>query len=446
VTVEATAARPVRWAGAGRFTRIWLGGTVSVFGTALSGFALGVWVFQRTGSATEFSLIAFFNLLPGLLLSPLVGAVVDRIDRRAILIAGDVAASLVSLALLALLGAGRLELWEIYALVGVTSISNAFQMVAFEASISGLVEPRHYARAHGMMQFGQAGSQILAPPLAAALIGIIGLRGVIFIDLLTFLFGIAMLCTVSLPAPRRDAPAGGRTTGLLRESWQGWHYIRARPGLVGLVVYLAALNLLLRLGTVLLTPLVLAFASPTRLGVVVSVGSLGTLLGGLLITAWGGPKRRVLGILALTPLMGLGFVLAGLRPSVPWIAAGVCLFSLVVPVVNGSYLALWQSKVARELQGRVFAMRRMVVQITAPLAYLIAGPLVDDLFDPWLAEGGPLAPIFGTLLGAGKGRGIGLLFLVIGGLFLAVTAASLAQPRLRRVETELPDAARAAVG
>lgn len=435
---------PRSWAGLGRFFRIWLGGTVSIFGTTLSGFAIGVWVFQKTGSATDFSLIAFFNLLPGLLLSPLIGAVVDRVDRRTLLILGDVTAALVSLAFLALLTFGHLEVWEIYLLVSVTSVSNMVQMVAFEASLSQLVPRQHFARAHGMMQLGQAAAQILAPPLAGLLVGTLGIQAVILIDFLTFLFGMSMLFTVSLPAPPAQGPRGQGWGALLRESWQGWSYIRERPGLVGLVVYLAALNLLLRLGTVLMTPLVLAFASAARLGFAVSAGSLGTFLGGLLISTWGGPRRRVSGILALTPLMGLGFLVMGLRPSVPWIAAGVFLFSFAVPLINGSYLALWQSKVAAEIQGRVFAMRRLVVQITAPLAYLIAGPLADHVFEPLLAPHGRLTPSLGPLLGVGQGRGIGLLFVVMGVLFLIVTAASLGYPRLRRVESELPDVSHAA--
>jgi MFS family permease len=440
MTVEATsAAQPRPWTGMGRFARVWLGGTVSVFGTVLSGFALGVWVYQKTGSATDFALITFFNLLPGALLAPFVGAIVDRFDRRTILIAGDIAAAVISLVTLALLSAGRLEVWMIYGLVAVTSISNVFQMVAFEASLSFLIDRRHFARAHGMMHFGTAGAQVLAPPVAAVLVGLIGINWVVFIDFLTFLFGMGMLFTITLPAPPRTAPPAG-LGGLLRNAFAGWPYIRARPGLVGLVIYLAVLNMLWRLGTVLMTPLVLSFSTPTQLGFVVSVAGVGTLIGGFLISAWGGPKRRVAGFLALTPLMALGFFVAGWRSSVPWIAAGVCLFSLAVPLINASYLALWQVKVAPEIQGRVFAMRRMVFQLTAPLAYLAAGPLADRVFEPLLAAGGPLAPSLGVLLGTGKGRGIGLLFIAIGIAFLALTAASLLQPRLRRVESELPDA------
>jgi DHA3 family macrolide efflux protein-like MFS transporter len=443
MTVDESAGRARSWAGMGAFLRLWLGSTVSIFGTALSGFAIGVWVFERTGSATEFSLIAFFNLLPGLLLAPLIGPLVDRFDRRTILILGDVCAALVSLAFLALLSLGRLETWAIYLLVSITSISNMFQMIAFEASLSLLVPRQHFGRAHGMLHFGQAGAQILAPPLAAVLIGTIQVQGVVLIDFLTFLFGMSMLFTVSLPAPPASAQRGSGAGSLLRESWRGWTYIRERPGLVGLVGYLAVLNLLLRLGTILMTPLVLAFASATRLGFVVSAGGIGTLLGGLLMSIWGGPKRRVSGILALTPLMALGYLLTGLRASVPWIAAGVFLFSFAVPLINGSYLALWQTKVAAELQGRVFAMRRLIVQITSPLAYLIAGPLADHVFEPLLAAGGRLAPSLGPLLGTGKGRGIGLLFVTMALSFLFVTAASLIHPRLRRVESELPDVSHA---
>ncbi|HEX8161807.1 MAG TPA: MFS transporter [Pyrinomonadaceae bacterium] len=431
--------RGKRSGGMRTFIMIWAGQCVSLVGTGLTSFSLGIWVYQRTGSVTKFALISLFSTLPVLLLMPLIGALADRWDRRLTMIMSDTVAALCTLGLAALVSAGRLDVWEIYVVLGVVSLCSAFRWPAYTASTTLLVAKRDLGRVSGLAQMGPAAAQILAPALAGVLLVTVGIGRVLLIDFSTYLVALTMLLIVRVPRPEAtDEGKAGKGT-LLGESSYGWRYLAARPGLLGLLVFFAVANFLVGMSNVLATPLILSFASPAVLGTVLSIGGAGMLFGTVLMVAWGGPKRRVNGVLGFLALIGLCIVLAGLRPSAPLVGAACFLFFMSLPITNGSSQAIWQTKVAPDVQGRVFAMRAMIGGSCLPLAYFVAGPLADRVFEPLLAPGGPLADSVGRVLGTGKGRGIGLLFVLIGLLTVLGTAIGYRYPRLRLVEDELPD-------
>lgn len=433
---------PVNGSGMRTFLVVWLGQVVSLLGSGLTGFALGVRVYQETGSVTRFALIAFFTVLPGLLISPLAGALVDRWDRRLTLIFSDCLAAASTLGLLLLVwggGMGRLEMWHVYGLMAVGSVANAFQWPAFTAATTLLVPKRHLGRASGLSQMGVALAQIVAPFAGGLLVTSIGLRGVLALDLASFGFALLTLLAVRFREPRRAPRKEGERRSLWAETGFGWHYLRQRPGLFLLLVVFAGTNFSLGLLQALLTPLLLSFASEATLGSVLSIAGLGMLAGTVVMSVWGGPRRRIRGILAGLLAQGVILLSGGLQPSVPLIASAAFGFLFVLPILLGCSQAIWQSKVPPELQGRVFAVRRMVAQSSLPVAYLVAGPLADRVFEPMLAPGGALAGTVGAVIGVGEGRGIGFLFMVQGALVIAGLAAAFANPRLRGVEDELPD-------
>ncbi|HVF59527.1 MAG TPA: MFS transporter [Thermoanaerobaculia bacterium] len=416
------------------------GQVVSMLGSGLTGFALGVSVYQRTGSATQFALVTLCVMLPVIVLSPLAGALVDRWDRRRAMLLGDSGSALCTLALAALLWSGRLDIWQIYLLLAVSSSFAALQWPAFTATTTLLVPRHQLGRASGIAQLGVAVSQIVAPLLGGALLGPIGVRGVLVLDVASFLVALLTLLAVRFPRPEATAEGVAARGSLLREAWHGWVYIRQRPGLRAMLLLLAATNFSLAILQVLVTPLVLSFASVEVLGVVLAVAGCGMLAGSVAMSVWGGPPRRIDGVLGGLLVQGLLLFLGGVRPSAALVAAAAFVFLFATPIVEGCSQAIWQSKVAPDLQGRVFAVRRMVAWSTLPLGYLLAGPLADHVFEPLLRPGGPLAPTVGRVIGVGPGRGIGLLFIVLGLLVLAVLAVASRNPRLRQVETELPDA------
>lgn len=433
-------ARLPRATGFQAFLVMWSGQLVSLVGSGLTRFALGVWVYEVTGSVTLFTLIFLFGRLPGLLLAPFAGALVDRWDRRWTLFWSDAGAGIATAVLALLLWTGGLEVWHVYVFVGVSSLFDAFQWPAYVASSTLLVPKRHLGRIGGMMQLGQAASGTLAPAPAGLLMVTVGMTGVLLVDFATFLFASLSLLLVRIPRPEASAAGAEGEGPLWRRALYGWSFIRERPGLLGLLGYFALANLVLGVAVVLITPLVLSFAPEDVLGVVLTVANSGFLAGAVVMSAHGGPRRRIHGVLGVGLLFGVGLALAGLRPDPYLIAGALFVAFFAAPIVNGSSQAIWQAKVPPDVQGRVFAVRRLIAQFTAPVAYLAAGPLVDGVFEPLLAPGGALADTVGRVVGVGEGRGIGFLFTVLAVLMALVTLWAYLRPRVRRVEEELPDA------
>lgn len=419
------------------FFLLWGGQTLSLLGTRLSGFILGIWVFEETGSVARFTLIAAIGLAGGLLISPFVGTLADRFDRRLAMALGDGIAGVRSLVLLLLWLAGNLEVWHVYVAVVVRSVAEAIQTPAAQAAVTMLVPRRHLGRASGLQQLGDSGSRVLAPALAGGMMTVFGLGVVLVVDLVSFAVALAVLVLIHIPRPK-NAPRG--RPRLLADAAFGWHYLRRRPPLLRLLVYFAVLNIFMGLGFILITPLVLAFTDAAQVGAIRSVAAVGGVLGAALMTAWGGPRRRMTGILGATILLGLGLAVAGARPSLFMIGGGVFLFALAMPVVTACSQAIWQSKVEPGVQGRVFAMRRLISQGTGPIAFFLAGILADRFFEPLLEPGGTLAGSVGRWLGVGEGRGMGLMILLMGAGLFALGLLAFFRSSLHGLEDEVPDA------
>lgn len=425
--------------GAGTFLTIWLGQAISLIGSGLTTFALGVWVYQQTGSAAEFSWLNMFAVLPHVLVTPIAGAIADRWDRRRLMILSDTGAACGTILLFILLRLGSLQLWMVYLVAFVGATFSAIQYPAYAASTSLLVSKEHYGRASGLIQFADAAARILAPLIAAALISVIGLQGIIMIDLATFLVAVTTLLIVRIPHP----PANPELVMAHRSFWHevsyGWTYIISRPGLLALLLFFVAANISIGFVQGLFTPLMLTLSSPRVLGVVVGVGSAGLLLGTIGMSIWGGPKPRIHGVLGLGIFFGLSIVVIGLQTSIIFIAIASFFYFLSQPFINGSNMVIWRSKVPADVQGRVFAALRMIAWSSSPLTYLIAGSLADQVFEPLLAKDGALADSIGQIIGVGPGRGIGLLFILAGSLPIVAAIIGYLYPPLRHVEDDLPD-------
>lgn len=421
------------------FFVIWFGQLVSLVGSGLTGFAMGVWLYQETGSVTLFALSNLCFVLPQMLFSPLAGALVDRWDRRRAMILSDTGAGLSTLFLALMLFAGRLEVWHVYLALAVSALFNTFQWPAYSAATTLLVPKKHLGRAGGMVQIGQAVSQLIAPALAGALMVVIGLKGVLVIDFATFAFAVLTLAVVHIPRPKASAEGEAGKGSLWQETVFGWKYIVARPGLLGLLLYFASVNFLGGMTFPLLMPMVLDMTTPDVLGYIASLAGVGMLVGTLVMSTWGGPQRRVYGVLGFCAIEGLLTIVMGAQASIPLIAVSAFGMMICMPIVNGSSQALWQSKVEPDLQGRVFAVRRMIAMAISPLAYVVVGPLADKVFEPLMAVDGSLANSVGQVIGTGPGRGAGLMFIIMGALTVAASAVAYLNPRIRLVEDELPD-------
>lgn len=426
------------------FFIIWIGQLVSIIGSGLTGFGLAVWIYEQTGQATPFALTVMFANIPQILLSPFAGALVDRWNRRKVMIAADTGSAIVTLAAFLLLTVGQLAVWHIYLVAVLNSILAAFQEPAYTASITMLVPKKDLARANGFMQMGQALQMLIAPLLAGVLFVAVGLRGIVLIDFITFFFAVGALFLVHIPQPKRENESQEDKEktkgGLWREAAFGWHYLRARRGLLGLLFYFALVNFFLNFSAVLLGPMILSFGSAAGLGTTQMVGGLGMLIGSIAMSAWGGPQRRILAVIGFIMLAATGLFIAGLQSSVLFIAIGMFVLMFAIPFGSGTSQAIFQSKVEPDIQGRVFSIRSMISRSMMPLAFLLAGPLADQVFEPLLREGGALASSWvGTLAGVGPGRGIGVLFLISALVLWIASGVAFANPHIRNIETELPD-------
>ena len=422
------------------FIVVWFGQLVSTIGSGLTGFALGVWVYQETGSTTLFAMNMLAYAIPNLVVSPFAGALVDRWDRRKIMILSDTGAGLATLSVAALLVTGNLEVWHVFVATAVSASFTTFQWPAYSAATTLLVPKEQLGRAGGMVQIGEAVSQLLAPAAAGALFVTTGLQGVVLIDFVTYLIAVGTLLLVRFPQPEVTKEGEESKGSLLSEAVYGWKYIAARSGLLGLLLIFAAFNFLNSLMNPLIAPLILDMTSADVLGYLASIVGVGMLIGTLVMSVWGGPKRRIHGVLFFLFLAGMFTMGFGISSSLTVMAVSGFFLMLVLPVINGSSQAIWQSKVAPDVQGRVFAIRRMIAWSIIPIAYILAGPLNDKIFKPLLVEGGTLADTFiGQVLGVGPSRGTGLLFIVIGFLSALVALSGYLSPRVRNVEDELPD-------
>jgi len=423
------------------FVIIWFGQLISTIGSGLTGFALGVWIYQETGSTMLFTLNMLAFALPTLIMSPFSGALVDRYDRRWMMILSDTGAGLSTFFIAILMYTHHLEIWHIFIATAFNAAFTSFQWPAYSAVTSLLVPKEQLGRASGMVQIGQAVSQLIAPALAGALLVLIGLKGVVLIDFVTFLFAVTTLLFVRVPKPAETATGKAAKGTIWQEAAFGWKYIVARSGLLGLLIIFALFNLLSGIIDPLIVPLVLDMTTPDILGYLASFIGVGMLIGTLIMSAWGGPKRKINGVLGFLMISGAADILLGVTPLLWMMAISAFIMMLVMPIINGSSQTIWQRKVPADIQGRVFSVRRMIAWSMTPVAYIIAGVLNDKVFKPLLVEGGTLSETaIGKVLGVGPSRGTGLLFIIIGLLSVLVAASGYLNPHVRNVEDELPDA------
>jgi MFS family permease len=423
------------------FLTIWSGQLVSLIGSGLTSFALGVWIYEQTGSVTQFALnmVAFF--VPGILVAPIAGVIADRYDRRLVMILSDSLAAFSTVSMFALFITGNLQVWQIYVATALNAIANTFQWPAYGAAVTMLVPKEHLGRASGMTQAAQAISELVSPAAAGVLYVSVGMQAIFLVDFATFLVSIATLLAVRIPHPERTTSDEENAGSFLTQISFGWKYLKARRGLLYLLLVFAAANFSASLVFPLFGPMILDQASPDVYGLMGGVMGAGMVIGTIVMSAWGGPKRRIFGVALGDIFAGFCFLLMGIRPSLVLITVGGFLAMFAMPITNGSSQALWQSKVAADVQGRVFAVRRMIAFSIIPIANLLSGPLADNIFTPAMMPGGALANTWvGQVLGVGPGRGAGLL-IVLGSLAYALLSTiHLIHPRIRRVEIELPDA------
>ncbi|BAY65522.1 major facilitator superfamily MFS_1 [Calothrix brevissima NIES-22] len=424
------------------FILIWFGQVLSLVGSRTTSFALSIWVYQHTNSTTQFSLLILSTTLPAIIISPIAGVFVDRWSRRWIMIISDFCAGLCTLTITWLFISGNLQVWNLCLFSAISSSFSTFQTLAYSSATTLLVPKEQLGRASSMTQIRLAIAEVLSPALATALLATVQISGIVLIDLATL--GFALICLLLVNFPEVETTTTNtEEIGFLSSFWQeitvGWNYLIERPGLIGLIIFISISNFLIGCDEALTTPLVLSFASVQGLGIISSIASSGMVCGSLMMIFWGGRQRQINIIFFSMFFLGLFYVLAGLRPLPILFTISDFLIFLIIPIVNGAIQVIYQKKVAPEVQGRVFAFRSAVTQGFLPLSYLIAGQLADQVFEPLMMADGLGASTIGQIIGVGHGRGIALMFVIMGTFSILFTFIAYLYPRLRLLEDELPD-------
>jgi len=421
----------------GRFLAVAAGQLVSILGTTLIDFALPMWVLITTGSLLSFALLAVAGLVPGLLVLPFAGAIVDRHSRRAVMLAGDVAAGATQVALGILFWAGALEVWHLYPLIACLSVALTFQRLAYGSAVPQLVPKQYLGHANGVVQMVGGVAAIMMPLLSVGVLASVGLGGIIVFDIASYVFAIAVVAFVRFPRTmawkRRESLAAEVKEGI-RYSW-GQRHFRA------MLAFFMALNVPLSPLFMMLTPLVLAFASLDEVAAVAVAGGAGAFTGGLVMSIWGGPRHRRLHAVMMCTLVFAAFtVLIGLRANLWLIGLGSFGISMWLVLLNGVYTTIVQVKVPQRFHGRVFAINTVIAWSTLPIGWTLVGPVGSRLLEPLMAPGGALASTFGAVLGVGQGRGIGLLYVILGAAIALVVVVSKRHRLIARFDDDVPDA------
>ena len=423
------------------FTMVCMGQVFSLLGTAMTGFALAIWAWEITGQATALALVGFFGFAPVVLVSPFAGALVDRWNRKLTMMLSDLAAGVSTLAVLLLFSTGNLQIWHLYITGAFSAAFQAFHFPAYSAAVTTMVPKEQYGRASGMLSLAQSVSGVFAPVGAAILLSFVGIAGIMVVDLASVSIAVCILLLVRIPKPAvTEAGRKGRGS-IWKESVYGFRYISERHSLLGLLLVFFSFNLISTFGFTLAAPMILSRTGNDRvvLGSVMSTFGAGGVVGSLLLSVWGGPKRRIKGVLFGLVIAGLLSSLMGFGSNLVLWAPTAFLLTLLTPTIQGSSQAIWQAKVAPDVQGRVFSARLLIAQISAPVSMLIAGPLADRVFEPVMSANGGLAPVFGAFVGTGPGSGMALMF-VISGILSSLTGLIGYSVRVvRDAEDILPD-------
>ena len=389
------------------FFTIWTGQAFSLVGSRVLEFALVWWLTELTGSATVLATATMMWVLPQVFLGPFAGAYVDRWNRRVVMIVADSLIALMALILAVLFWSGTIQIWHVYVLMLVRSIGGAFHWPAMQASTSLMVPDEQLTRVAGVNQTMQGALNVIGPPLGAMLVALLPFEGIMLMDVGTAVLAVAPLFFVSIPQPERASTTSGdgretaaRPASIWSDVRAGLRYVWGWPGLFAVMVMATVINFVVNPAFSLMPLLVTDHfeGGALQLGWLESSWGIGLVLGGLLLSAWGGFRRRVYTSLAGLAVEGLGIMLIGLAPANAfWLAiAGMFAAGSMNALVNGPFFALLQTIVPPDMQGRVFTVTMSMSSAAWPLSLAIAGPIADAFgVRPWYVFGGAVSLIMG---------------------------------------------------
>ena len=419
-----------------KFIIIWIGQLASLLGSEMTNFAITIWAWQVTGQATPLALILFFVQTPRVIASLFAGVLVDCYSRKLLMTVGDLVAGVSTVALLLLFLSDNLQIWHVYCTAAVNSLFGFIQGLAYSASLSLLVTLNRYNRVTALNSVQMSGSYILAPALAGSLYPAIGLKGILIIDLATFIIAILTLSIVEIPQPRpsnQSVPSIGK---IERELIFGFSYLLKHRNLLALLGFLLINNFIDSFNFAILPAMILARSNndPIVWSRLLTTFGVGGVLGAATMSIWNIPKNRIRGLLLSSAVWKGGLVLLSTTQTIFYQLAAAIISGFCSPFPHSSSQGIWMSKIEPDIQGRVFATRDLIAGIATPLGAALAGTLVDRYFNPAMKTNSNLSMVFGGLFGNSSDAGMAVAMFLFSVAGIAIALLSFAFPILRHIE------------
>lgn len=428
--------RKIRELGLSKFATIWLGQTISIIGSNMSGYALTFWVWKETGTATSMVLMMFVRAVPAILMMPFAGSIVDRFNRKTVIMFADAGAAIVTAFVMIMLLAGRMSLFFVYVAGFFEAVFNTFHWLAKDSLIIQIVPNSQLGRVSGMRSFVGSLSGILAPLLAGGLVAIIGYAGVFAIDLVTFAFAFLTIAIVKIPTLPRDE---NRPDNIFKDAMIGFRYFLGNQTLLWIVAINILSSAVFQCGALIVTPMILARTGGNTMAVGIADAWMGVagLVGSIILMFWGGPKKRFLISNVFYLGFSLGLMVIGMGKTIAWWIVGGFIW-LLCGSLSGISNAFFSSKIPAAMQGRVYGAMGMASELLAPLSFGFAGVLADKFFEP-LMKNPSVSSRLSWLVGEGKGSGMGLMIMIAGFVSLLLVLPVFFIKPLRDADTLLPD-------
>ncbi len=413
------------------FALISVGQFISMVGSSMTQFGLSIWIWKTTGNATPFSIITTLFFIPNLIFSPFAGALIDRWPLKRSLILPDLAAGIVTILTLILYLLNKLNLPFLYIASFVSGTFNSFQWPAYSVTISVMLKKEEYGKANGLFAMIENGPMIIAPILAGIFLPLISLSGIMIIDIITFLFAIGAVLYVYIPII--DRMVSKEKLSIFKDAIFGFKYIFNKKHLLALLTVFLLVNFFEGFISPIYSPLILSKTnnSSVALGVVQMFFGLGGLIGGFVMTLWGGTKRKVYSLIGGILLSGVALFLFSLSKNVYLLSIFGFILSLLGVITNASSQAIWQSKVTPQLQGRVFSARRVIAQLVGTIPMISSGPIIDNVISKYFIDTNKFLSYFGI----GKGGAMSFMTFLSGIFVVIVAIVAFSNKIVMNVET-----------
>lgn len=402
-----------------KFLLIWFGQFISIIGSGLTIFSLGVYVYQQTGTASSYVFILMCAFLPPFLLKPYGGILADRHDRRLMMVIGDSGSTLGLLFIFIMMLKGNIELWQIYLGIAISSTFSAFQEPAYKALITDLLPENQYAKASGLVQLASSAQYLISPFLAGIILTIMDIKFVFLIDVATFLIASSIVIWIRniLGITQITKPEQNNMDDLK----EGIQEFSKNRGVVNLVITTMFVLFFVGLLQSLIIPMLLNLTTVKAAGITQSICASGILIGSLFIGVFGNKNKYVKTLSISLFISGIFFANLGFSTNIAYVTLAGFLFFATLPFINTSIEVLIRRNIDNSKQGRVWSIISMVTYLGSIIAFAVAGFLADKIFNPLLKPEGLLSETAGSIIGVGESRGIALMF-IISGLMISIIA------------------------